>query len=61
MAKTERNREIVQMRSEGKTLKAVGEHFGITTERVRQILRQEERREKRKHGSLCHHPQQNGI
>lgn len=36
--KTERNRQIVALRNSGKTLAEVGLKFGITRERVRQIV-----------------------
>jgi len=35
---TERRRAILIMRLEGKTLEEIGHHFGITRERVRQII-----------------------
>jgi DNA-directed RNA polymerase alpha subunit len=39
--KAERNAEIVRLREQGLTLRAIGESLGITTERVRQILRRQ--------------------
>lgn len=36
-AKGDRNREIIALRNGGVTLRAIGERFGITEERVRQI------------------------
>jgi RNA polymerase sigma factor (sigma-70 family) len=35
---TPRQREILEMRLKGKTLEEIGNKFGITRERVRQIL-----------------------
>jgi hypothetical protein len=36
--KSSRDKQIVQLRSRGLTLKAIGQQFGITRERVRQIV-----------------------
>jgi DNA-directed RNA polymerase sigma subunit (sigma70/sigma32) len=36
---TPRRKEMLVMRSQGKTLKAIGLKFGISRERVRQILK----------------------
>ncbi len=46
--KTERNRQIIEMRAAGATYRKIGQTFGICGETVRQILRREERRERRK-------------
>ena len=39
-----RNEQVYDMRARGFTLKAVGSHFGITGQRVRQIVIKEGRR-----------------
>lgn len=36
---SKRLEEIVKMREQGKTLCEIGEHFGISSERVRQIIK----------------------
>lgn len=46
--KTERNRQITEMRAAGATYRKIGQTFGICGETVRQILRREERLERRK-------------
>ena len=33
--------QMVDMRNNGQTLQAVGDHFGISRERVRQLLKRE--------------------
>ena len=40
----ERNEEIAKLRTEGWTLKRLGEKYGVSKERIRQILAQEEKR-----------------
>lgn len=39
----ERNNEIIRLRESGKTLKALGEMFGISGPRVRQIVMRHKR------------------
>ena len=39
---SERNREIVELHAAGVAMQEIGDHFGITRERVRQIVRQAE-------------------
>ena len=39
--KEERNREIVRLRADGWTMVDIGRRFGITKQRVHQILRRE--------------------
>lgn len=34
-----RQEEIIKMRNQGKTLREIGEHFGISPERVRKIIK----------------------
>lgn len=46
MYKKERNLKILEARRSGKTLRQIGSEFGINAERVRQIVRMEERKEK---------------
>lgn len=48
--KVERNRQVVEMRRAGTTLKAIGQKFGICAETVRQIIWRWECMEK--HGRL---------
>lgn len=38
MPEAERRAEMLRMRREGRTLAEIGDHFGVTRERVRQVL-----------------------
>ncbi len=46
---SKRNKEIVLLRAEGNTLAEVGKSFGITRERVRQIIN---KAMSKKHGTI---------
>ena len=51
----ERNRQIVEMRETGATLRAVGAAFGVGPERVRQIWLRHERHRKRREAMEARH------
>lgn len=44
---SDRNRQIVERRRSGESFGAIGTAFGISRERVRQIVDREERRDRR--------------
>jgi len=44
---SDRNRQIIERRRSGESFSAIGSAFGISLERVRQIVEREERREQR--------------
>jgi hypothetical protein len=41
---SDRNRQIIERRRSGESFRAIGTAFGISRERVRQIVEREERR-----------------